>query len=188
MDSVCPDCKDEIVAEKLVFYINQEIGELPTIAHKRTIPNPIFERKKVMVSYAHSDKLFLTDIQRHFKPFLSQIDYWDDTKIDPGQKWKEEIRKAIEQTKVAILLISTDYLGSDFVATDELPPLLVAAEKDGAAILTVILRPCLFEAFPKINQYQAMNPPSKPVSVMNDNEKEELFVNLVRQTTKILKS
>src|SRR5690606_23199047 len=118
--------------------------------------------------------------------FKSQIDFWDDSRIQPGQKWKEEIRKAILETKVAILLVSTDFLGSEFISTDELPPLLEAAEKEGAVILIVILKPCLFEEFDELNQFQAMNPPNRPVSKMDENEKEEMFVNIVRQTRKVL--
>lgn len=78
-------------------------------------------------------------------------------------------------------------MGSDFIATDELPPLLKAAEVDGAVILIVISSPCLFEEFPELNQYQAMNSPSKPIAAMDFLEKEELYVNLVRQTKKFLK-
>jgi hypothetical protein len=63
---------------------------------------------------------------------------------------------------------------------------LAAAEKEGAVILIVILKPCLFEEFEELNQFQAMNPPSRPVSRMTLDEKEELLVNLVRQTKKIM--
>lgn len=181
-----PTCGEEIKAEKFLFYIKQEIDTLPIIAHQKFRPDNGQERKKVFISYSHLDKLFLSDVQRHFKPFLNKLDYWDDSKILPGQKWKEEIKKAINETKVAILLVSTDFLGSDFIATNELPPLLTAAEKEGAVILIVMLKPCLFEEFDELNQFQAMNPPSKPISRMNDDEKEELLVNLVRQTKRIL--
>ena len=179
-------CKYEIRAEKLLFYIKQEISILPLIAHQKKIHNPLHSREKVFISYSHIDKDYLIDIQRHFKPFLNQIDYWDDTKIEPGQKWKPEIEKAINETKVAILLVSTDFLGSNFISTNELPPLLKAAEEDGAVILILILKPCLFEGFSELNQYQAMNTPNRPISTMDANEKEELFVNLVRQTKRIL--
>jgi TIR domain len=181
-----PDCQDEITAEKLLFYTNQELKTLPLFAHQRAQTNPEQKRDKVFVSYSHLDKEHLTDIQRHFKPFLSQIDFWDDSKIQPGQKWKDEIKNAINQTKVAILLVSTDFLGSEFIATDELPPLLKAAEENGAVILILILKPCLFEEFDELNKFQALNPPSKPVIKMDYTEKEDLFVNLVRQTKRIL--
>jgi len=181
-----PTCQKEIKAEKLLFYIKQEIDTLPIIAHQKFKTTNKANRNKVFISYSHLDKDFLNDVQRHFKPFLSKIDYWDDSKILPGQKWKEEIRSAITETKVAILLVSTDFLGSDFIATNELPPLLNAAEKEGAVILIVILKPCLFEEFDELNQFQAMNPPSRPITKMDYDEKEELFVNLVRQTKRIL--
>ena len=181
-----PECRYEINAEKLAFYIKQELGTLPVVAHHKTINNPKFERQKVFVSYSHIDKEYLIDLKRHFKPFLKQIDFWDDSKILPGQKWKDEIVKAINETKVAILLVSTDFLGSDFISTDELPPLLKAAEEDGATILIVIVKPCLFEEFPELNQYQALNPPNNPVIKMEYDEREDLWVNLVRQTKRIL--
>lgn len=180
------DCQHEILAEKLLFYIRQEIGTLPAVAHQKNVDNSVQPRNKVFVSYCHVDKEYLEDIKRHFKPFLSQIEVWDDTKIQPGQKWREEIRNAINETKVAILLVSTDFLGSDFISTNELPPLLAAAEEHGAVILTVVVKPCLFEEFPALNQFQAMNPPSRPVIKMEYSEREDLFVNLVRQTKRVL--
>ena len=180
------DCPVEIESERLLFYIHQEISTFPKIARSQTVEHPMHARRKVFISYSHQDKMVLSDVQRHFKPFLQSVDIWDDTKIQPGQKWKEEIRQAIDQTKVAILLVSTDFLGSEFISTDELPPLLKAAESDGATVLIVILKPCLFEEFPKLNEYQAMNDPKKPVSRMDENEREELFVNLVRQTKRLL--
>lgn len=180
-------CAFEKKPVALTFYLQQELETLPIVAHQKNKTDLTQARQKVFISYSHLDKEYLSDIQRHFKPFLSQLDFWDDTKIQPGQKWKSEIARAISETKVAILLISTDFLGSDFISTDELPPLLKAAEESGAVILTVILKPCLFEEFDELNQYQAMNPPSRPVIKMEYSEREELYVNLVRQTKKILK-
>jgi len=168
------------------FYINQEAKKLPAIIKRQKKENFNETRNKVFVSYSREDKSCLDDIKLHFKPFLKQIDFWDDNRIEPGQKWKEEIRKAIKETKVAILLVSANFLASDFISTDELPPLLEAAENEGAVILIVVLRPCLFKENEELSQYQTMNPPSKPVSKMDDNEKDDLYVNLVRQTKKLL--
>lgn len=177
---------DESKAEKLLFYIRQEKETLPTIIRKKSLTRTKFKRTQVFVSYSHADTDFLEDMKRHFKPFLGEISFLDDSRIEAGQKWKQEIAQAISKTKVAILLVSADFLGSEFISSNELPPLLSAAEKEGATILIVILKPCLFEEFPALNQFLAMNPPSKPVTRMDLNEREELFVNLVRQTKKVL--
>jgi hypothetical protein len=180
------NCSHEEIPEKLIFYLRQEIETLPLVAHQKFKSKEESERNTVFISYAHIDSGYLSDIKRHFKPFLNQIEFWDDTKIIVGSKWKEEIAKAIGKTKVAILLVSTDFFGSDFISSNELPQLLESAEKEGTVILTIILKPCLFEEFEQLNQYQALNSPNYPVSKMDENEKEELFVNLVRQTKRIL--
>lgn len=181
-----PNCDHEIRSEKLLFYIQQELNTLPVIAHQKFKTADPQKRDKVFVSYCHVDKAFLRDIQRHFKPFSGHINYWDDSRIQPGEKWKEEIRKAISETKVAIFLVSTDFLGSEFIMNEELPSLLSVAEEQGAAVLILILKPCLFDEFEELNQFQAMNPPNKPVIKMDETEREELYVNLVRQTLRIL--
>ncbi|MFM1999318.1 MAG: hypothetical protein RL204_1265 [Bacteroidota bacterium] len=179
-------CGYEEQAEKILFYLRQELSTLPAVAHQKKPSNPQQIRNKVFVSYSHEDKHLLLEIKKHFKPFLNKIDFWDDSRIEPGQIWKEEIRNAISETKVAILLLSANFLASDFISNNELPPLLKAAEEEGAVILIVITKPCLFEEFPELNQYQAMNHPSKPVIKLNEVEQQELFVNLVRQTKRIL--
>lgn len=178
--------RTETKAENLLFYLRQEIGTLPVIAHQKFGEDAAKKRAKVFVSYSEEDRAYLEEIQKWFKPFLGQIDYWDASKIQPGQNWKDEIQQAIKETKVAILLVSIDFLGSEFINTSELPPLIEAAEQEGAVLLMIVLRPCFWEDIPTLAKFQTMNPPDRPVSKMDDNEREELFVNLVRQTKRIL--
>lgn len=82
-------------------------------------------RTKVFVSYSHVDAEWLKRLQVHLKPLERQglVERWDDTRIAAGQKWQTEIRNAIDSAAVAILLISADFLASDFIDRDELPPL-----------------------------------------------------------------
>lgn len=138
------------------------------------------ERTKVFVSYSHKDSKWLERLQVHMKPLTrnGRIDLWDDTRIITGQKWKEEIKKAIESAKVVILLISADFLASDFIANDELPPLLSAEESDGIKVIPVIVAPCLFDHMPSLSCYQAINDPQKTVIDMYENEQEKLWVKL----------
>lgn len=181
-----PNCHQEKDTETILFYVEQELSVLPTVAHQRATKKSEFVRTKVFVSYSRRDKKYLDEVERHFKPFLKDIDVWTDTRIEPGKKWKDEIRQAINETKVAILLVSTNFLGSDFITTDELPPLLEAAEKEGTVILNVIVEPCLFEDFPTLNVFQTMNNPNNPIVGMEYVERENLYVNLVRQVKRVL--
>ncbi len=132
-------------------------------------------RDKVFISYSHQDTKWLKRLRVHLRPLEREnnIDVWDDTKIIPGSKWKNEIRKAIGSAKVVVLLISADFLASDFTATDELPPLLKAAEEDGAVILPFILSPSRFLKSESLSQFQTANNLSKPLIGLSKAKQED---------------
>lgn len=134
-------------------------------------------RNSVFISYSHRDAEWLERLRVHLRPLEREygIDRWDDTRIKPGTKWREEIRKAVSSAKVAVLLVSADFLASDFIATDELPPLLAAAKDEGAIILPVIIGPCRFLKTKPLSQFQSVNLPSKPLINMNRGKQEAVF-------------
>src|SRR5712664_2273747 len=125
-------------------------------------------RTKVFISYSHIDEKYLKRLLVHLKPLerAGITDVWVDTRIDPGQKWREEIRGALAVTKVAILLVSIDFINSEFIATQEVPPLLKAAEEEGVLILQVFVGSCAdrWKRTADLNQFQAMNKPENPLS------------------------
>jgi hypothetical protein len=137
------------------------------------------EQNLVFVSYSHADARWLTGMRAHLKPLERRgvIALWDDTKIKPGTHWREEIQSALESAKVAVLLVSADFLASDFIATNELPPLLNAAKERGTLILALIVRPCRFEKT-ELARFQAVNPPSKPLSAISSSRREDWYVKL----------
>lgn len=49
---------------------------------------------------------------------------WDDTRIELGDNWLPEINSAIEHARVAILVISANFLTSSFIRASEVPSLL----------------------------------------------------------------
>lgn len=135
----------------------------------------------VFVSYSHCDLNVLANMKRHFAPISNRVRIWDDTQILAGQVWKDEILKALLDCKVAILLISADFFNSKFISDIELPFLLEKAQKNGALILSVIVKPCLFDEYPELNRYQALNPPSYSLIQMPEFEQELIWINLVKR-------
>lgn len=137
---------------------------------------PAPKRARIFISYSHEDAEWLERLQKHLAPLEREgALVWDDTRLKAGARWREEIRAALAETKVAILLISADFLASDFIATDELPPLLQAAAEDGATILPVIISPCRFERMESLSRFQSVNDPRKPLVKLRRGNREEVL-------------
>ena len=144
-------------------------------------------RTRAFVSYSHADEEHLQRLHTHLEYYKREqkLDVWDDTRITPGAHWKEEIKAAITSAKVAILLISADFLASDFITHDEIPPLLEAAEQEGTRILLVILSPCAFQRS-KLARYQTLNKPSEPLIGASKVRQEEIWAKLAEQVADTL--
>jgi nucleotide-binding universal stress UspA family protein len=161
--------------------LQERMERLATVTDAPRAPASHARRKSVFISYSHADAEWLKQLQKHLKPLQREgIEVWDDTRLKAGAPWREEIREAVAAAKVAILLISPDFLASEFIATDELPPLLKAAEEDGATILPVIVSHCRFDRTPSLSRFQAVNDPAKPLVRMGRGNRDKVFDDVAR--------
>jgi hypothetical protein len=138
------------------------------------------ERHTVFISYSHVDEIWLKRLRVHLRPLerVGLVDIFDDTRIKGGMEWRAEIEMAMEKAKVAILLISADFLASDFIVENELPPLLEKAKDGGARILPIIVSPSRFTTTPELSAFQACNSPAEPLIAMSVAKSEEVLRNV----------
>jgi adenylate cyclase len=142
----------------------------------------------VFISYCHRDKPWLIQLQDHLKPVVQYdaVKVWDDTLIEPGQKWRSEIQRVLANAKVAVLLVTPAFLASDFITRNELPPLLDAACQTGLKVLWIPVKPSSVEKTP-IAEYQAVLNPKKPLIGLQEHDRDAAFVTIAEKISTVLR-
>jgi hypothetical protein len=137
-------------------------------------------RRKLFISYSTMDEVWLERLQTYLKPIerKNEVVRWDATKLRTGDRWEIEIKQALDEAKIAVLLVSADFMASDFIDKNELPPLLEASKKEGLVIMPVIVNPCYFTRDTSLSGFQTANEPEKPLISMTEAEWRKVFQKL----------
>lgn len=158
-------------------------------AAKSQSENGLITRNKVFISYSHKDKRFCDELRVHLKPLVrnERLSVWSDNQIRPGSKWFDKIKNALADTNVAVMLVTKDFLASDFIHENELGPLLKNAEQDGVQIIWVMVSACNYDNTP-LRAYQAVNSPDKPIAGMKKAERDKTWVAICKEILKAAES
>ena len=170
---------------KLGMTINDALKNPSAYNTRPTVETSV---NSVFISYSHQDRSFLDRLMIHLRPLEKEgiIDSWIDTRLQAGDKWKVEVEHALNSARVAILLVSADFLASDFIVDNELPPILLNAESKGTRIIPVILKPCRFKRDKNLSLFQAINDPANPLSTLPESEQELVYDNISESVERLL--
>ena len=120
---------------------------------------------RVFVSYSHKDERLLNELKTHLSPLrrLNLIETWDDRSIEAGEDWREEISANLERADIILLLVSADFIDSDYCYEKEMGRALERHEKREARVVPVIVRAAKWEMIPQLAKLQAVPKGGKPV-------------------------
>jgi len=138
------------------------------------------------ISYSHHDTKWLKKLQTMLAPMVhGGLNIWSDEQIKPGALWRDEIEAALVDAKVAVLLVTPNFLASDFITNEELPHLLKAAKEGGLTILWVPIEHSLYE-YTDIEKYQAVHPPARPLSALKPAEVNAALMAICKAITEAM--
>jgi TIR domain/KAP family P-loop domain len=145
----------------------------------------IANQKIIYVSYSHKDKEWKERIVSQLRPFLDSLipdnwDFWDDSRIGAGREWNEEIQNAIDKASLVLMLVSKDFLASEFIIEIEAANFIERAKKTGISIIPILLHQCRWQQTDFIAQRQILPRDLIPLSVKT----EEEFIAAVRDIAK----
>ncbi|QLQ24890.1 MAG: TIR domain-containing protein [Dechloromonas sp.] len=116
-------------------------------------------------SYSHRDEAFREELEAHLA-YLRRgklIAEWHDRMIGAGDEWKQQIDHSLATADIVLLLVSADFIASDYCWGEEMTKALARHERGEARVIPVILRPCRWERTP-LGRLQAVPKNARPVS------------------------
>src|ERR1041384_5210693 len=131
----------------------------------------------VFMSYSHVDESYRNELETHLAMLERQgvIDVWHDRRIGAGEDLDDEISEHLETAQIILLLVSSDFLASEYCYGVEMKRALARHEAGEARVIPVILRPCEWKEAP-FSRLRATPSDGRPISKFADRDDAYLAV------------
>jgi hypothetical protein len=108
------------------------------------------EAIKIFYSYSSNDKTLCEELRKHLASFRYRgvCEDWYDGEIRAGDEWHEAIKEKLMSADIILLLISANFLSTDYIRTHELPVAMQRHQSREARVIPIMLRPVEFEGEP----------------------------------------
>jgi len=138
-------------------------------------------------SYSHQDEGLRDELEVHLTSLKRQglIETWHDRRIEAGQEWRATIDENLEAAEAILLLVSPDFIASEYCNAVELRRALERHEEGSARVIPVILRPCDWQNLP-FGKLQATPPDGRPVTQWPD--RDQAFLEVTRAVKKAVEA
>jgi energy-coupling factor transporter ATP-binding protein EcfA2 len=126
---------------------------------------------RVFYSYAHKDEALLTKLKTHLSSLRREglIEDWYDRDIAAGTEWQREIDHHIHTADMILLLVSADFINSDYCYGVEMMQAMKRHDSGQARVIPIILRPVDWQRMP-FGKLQALPPGATPVTTWSDQD------------------
>lgn len=147
------------------------------------------ERDLVFISYSHRKKAWLEKLCVIVDPYVSdgRFSVWADPYIRVGDRWERTIGDAIRRTRVAVLLVSPEFLASDFIKREELPPLFALADAEQIKLFCIPVSQSAYEATP-LAHYQWAWDPQRPLDALGGPARNRALVEIAGKLAETFRS
>jgi tetratricopeptide (TPR) repeat protein len=140
----------------------------------------------IFYSYAHEDAELRDKLDKHLAAMQRNnlIVGWHDRDIQAGIEWKQEINEHLDTAQIILLLISSDFIASDYCYSIEMKRAMERHERGEARVIPIILRPVDTEGTP-FSKLEMLPTDMKPVTDWPN--QDSAFVNIAQGIRKIVK-
>jgi photosystem II stability/assembly factor-like uncharacterized protein len=143
--------------------------------NENATPSAPDEFVRVFVSYAREDRRWLDpDYRFSLIPFLMdslrrhKVAFWFDKELKPGDEFSRLIEGEIDQSQIALLIVSQSFLNSEFIENREMPRIAERARLGKMVVVPVLVEPCDWSEYPFLADRQMV--PSSPLIEYTESE------------------
>ncbi|MEM9807337.1 MAG: GUN4 domain-containing protein [Cyanobacteria bacterium P01_D01_bin.56] len=139
----------------------------------------------VFFSYSHADEALRNELAKHLSTLKRQrfITDWHDRKILPGDEWDGTIEDNLNTARVILLLISADFIASDYCYDTEIQKAMERHDAQEATVIPIILRSCDWSDCP-FGKLQAL--PRNATAVKSWLDQDEAFTDIAKGIKKVV--
>ncbi len=144
---------------------------------------------EVFCCYAHKDAPLLESLKAHLTLLQRQglISLWADTNISPGSEWEKEVEKHLNTAHIILLLVSSDFMASDYCYSKEMMRAIARHDRGEARVIPIIARPVFWQGAP-FARLQALPTGAKPVISPSWHSQDEALLDVVKGIGEAIKS
>lgn len=116
------------------------------------------------IAYAHADEGLRKELDKHLASLKHRgvVELWNDRRIDAGEEWAHAIDANLRAAKVILLLVSSDFIASEYCYDVEMREALRRHGAEEAVVIPVILRSCDWQELP-FGKLQAATRDGRPI-------------------------
>ncbi len=121
---------------------------------------------KIFVSYAHEDENFRNELLKHLRLIEKQgyVESWHDREITAGAEWREEIDQHLQESDIVLLLVSADFVNSEYCYDIEMQTAIEAHNSGKNLVIPILVRPVSNWEEAPFGKLQILPTNTKPVS------------------------
>ncbi|HYV10082.1 MAG TPA: toll/interleukin-1 receptor domain-containing protein [Pyrinomonadaceae bacterium] len=144
------------------------------------------DRVEIFISYSHEDEALLKRLETHLTGLkrAGLITVWHGRKISAGVPWEEEIDKYLSNAQIVLLLVSANFIASDYCYGVEFQRAMERHKQRTARVIAVILSPCRWRDTP-LAKLQVSPRGANPVTQWVDTE--QAFVSIADDIAEVVK-
>ena len=126
---------------------------------------------RLFYSYSHKDETLRNELETHLKLLQRQglLETWHDRKIEAGEEWKQKIDDNLERAEIVLLLVSADFIASDYCYEKEMQRAMERHKNHEALVVPIIVRDVNWRQAP-FAKLQALPKDGKPVSLWKNRD------------------